>query len=89
MVSNTDIIGTYNGKIDLVRNFTISPFSRAYTFSDSIYEVIPFDPTIIKAIDIDKNNIDYLSKHFKGPAKFEFFQGDILSTPLNFLEDKK
>ena len=43
----------------------------------------------IKAIDIDKNNIDYLSKKFTGPAKFEFFQGDILSTSLNFLEDKK
>ena len=47
------------------------------------------DGISIKAIDIDQNNIDYLSKHFKGPAKFEFFQGDILSTPLNFLEDKK
>ena len=46
------------------------------------------DGISIKAIDIDQNNIDYLSKHFKGPAKFEFFQGDILSTPLNFLEDK-
>ena len=46
------------------------------------------DGISIKAIDIDKNNIDYLSKHFKGPAKFEFFQGDILSTSLNFLEDE-
>jgi len=47
------------------------------------------DHISIKAIDIDQNNIDYLSKQFTGPAKFEFFQGDILSTPLNFLEDKK
>jgi len=47
------------------------------------------DSISIKAIDIDQNNIDYLSKQFTGPAKFEFFQGDILSTPLNFLEDKK
>ena len=46
------------------------------------------DGISIKAIDIDQNNIDYLSKHFKGPAKFEFFQGDILSTSLNFLEDE-
>ena len=46
------------------------------------------DGISIKAIDIDQNNIDYLSKHFKGPAKFEFFQGDILSKSLNFLEDK-
>lgn len=54
MVSNTDIIGTYNGKIDLVRNLTISPFSRAYTFSDSIYEVIPFY----------NRNFFYFDKHF-------------------------
>ena len=47
------------------------------------------DGIFIKAIDIDQNNIDYLSKQFTGPAKFEFFQGDILSTPLNFLEDKR
>ena len=47
------------------------------------------DGISIKAVDIDKDNIDYLSKKFTGPAKFEFFQGDILSTPLNFLEDKK
>ena len=42
MVSKKDIIGTYNGTIDLVKNLSISPFSRAFTFSDSIYEVIPF-----------------------------------------------
>ena len=47
------------------------------------------DGIFIKAIDIDQNNIDYLSKQFTGPGKFEFFQGDILSTPLNFLEDKR
>ena len=47
------------------------------------------DGIFIKAIDIDQNNIDYLSKQFTGPAKFEFFQGDILSTPLNFLEDTR
>jgi 16S rRNA (adenine1518-N6/adenine1519-N6)-dimethyltransferase len=47
------------------------------------------DGISIKAVDIDKDNIDYLSKKFTGPAKFEFFQGDILSIPLNFLEDKK
>jgi 16S rRNA (adenine1518-N6/adenine1519-N6)-dimethyltransferase len=47
------------------------------------------DGIFIKAIDIDQNNINYLSKQFTGPAKFEFFQGDILSTPLDFLEDKR
>ena len=54
----------------------------------ALTNVLNKDGISIKAIDIDKNNIDYLSKHFKGPAKFEFFQGDILSTSLNFLEDE-
>ena len=62
--------------------FEIGPGMGALT------NVLNQDGISIKAIDIDKNNIDYLSKHFKGPAKFEFFQGDILSTSLNFLEDK-
>ena len=63
--------------------FEIGPGMGALT------NVLNRDGISIKGIDIDKNNIDYLSKQFKGPAKFEFFQGDILSTPLNFLEDKR
>ena len=47
------------------------------------------DGVFIKAIDIDQNNIEYLLKEFKGPASYEFLQGDILSFPLNFLQDKK
>ena len=63
--------------------FEIGPGMGALT------NVLNQDGVFIKAVDIDKNNIDYLSKQFTGPAEFEFFQGDILSTPLNFLEDKK
>ena len=63
--------------------FEIGPGTGALT------NALNHDHISIKAIDIDQNNIDYLSKQFTGPAKFEFFQGDILSTPLNFLEDKK
>jgi 16S rRNA (adenine1518-N6/adenine1519-N6)-dimethyltransferase len=62
--------------------FEIGPGTGALT------NALNQDDISIKAIDIDQNNIDYLSKQFTGPAKFEFFQGDILSTPLNFLEDK-
>lgn len=32
----------FNGKLDNLSNIKISPLSRAYTFSDSIYEVVPF-----------------------------------------------
>ncbi len=35
----------------LVENIKVSPFSRAYTFSDSVYEVIPFYN--LKAIAFD------------------------------------
>ena len=63
--------------------FEIGPGMGALT------NILNRDGISIKAVDIDKNNIDYLSKQFIGPAKFEFFHGDILSTPLNFLEDKK
>ena len=62
--------------------FEIGPGMGALT------NVLNQDGIFIKAVDIDKNNIDYLSKQFTGPAKFEFFQGDILTTSLNFLEDE-
>ena len=71
----------------------ISPHTNSNFFEigpgmGALTNVLNQDGISIKAVDIDKNNIDYLSKHFKGPAKFEFFQGDILSTSLNFLEDE-
>ena len=40
----------------------------------------------VKAIDVDEKNIEYLIKQYRGPAKFDFIHGDVLSTPLNFLE---
>ena len=36
------IKGVFNGNFDYIENIKVSPFSRAYTFSDSVYEVIPF-----------------------------------------------
>jgi len=38
----TQIKGVFNGSFDIVDNIKVSPFSRAYTFSDSVYEVVPF-----------------------------------------------
>ena len=34
----------------------------------------------ILAIEVDKDNIDYLSKNFQGPAEFQFINDDILKT---------
>lgn len=36
------MLGIFNGNILPVEEIKISPFSRAYTFSDAIYEVVPF-----------------------------------------------
>tara|TARA_B100001027_G_scaffold30810_1_gene18326 strand:+ start:5713 stop:6558 length:846 start_codon:yes stop_codon:yes gene_type:complete len=38
----TETFGIYQGKITPLSEIKVSPLSRAYTFSDSIYEVIPF-----------------------------------------------
>lgn len=36
------IKAVFNGNFDSIENIKVSPFSRAYTFSDSVYEVLPF-----------------------------------------------
>ena len=38
----TDISAIYQGKLSRLDQIRVSPLSRAYTFSDSIYEVIPY-----------------------------------------------
>ena len=43
--------GVFNGVFDTVDNIKISPFSRAYTFSDSVYEVVPFFNSTAIAFD--------------------------------------
>ena len=35
-------LASYNGKVDSIENIKISPMSRAFLFSDSVYEVISF-----------------------------------------------
>ena len=37
-----DIAAIYQGKLNTLDQIRVSPLSRAYTFSDSIYEVIPY-----------------------------------------------
>ena len=46
-----NIHAVYNGRFDSLNNIKISPLSRAYTFSDSVYEVIPFYNSKIIAFD--------------------------------------
>lgn len=35
-------LASYNGKVDSIENIKVSPMSRAFLFSDSVYEVISF-----------------------------------------------
>ena len=53
------IKAVFNGKFDSLEHIKVSPFSRAYTFSDSIYEVVPFYNS--QPIEYDKhiNRLQY------------------------------
>ena len=51
------IYAVYNGSFNYLEDIKISPLSRAYTFSDSVYEVIPFFN--FKAIAYKKHIQDY------------------------------
>ena len=53
------IKAVFNGKFDSLENIKVSPFSRAYTFSDSIYEVVPFYNS--QPIEYDKHCLLYTS----------------------------
>ena len=46
-------LASYNGKVDSIENIKVSPMSRAFLFSDSIYEVISFYKK--EFIDFDKH----------------------------------
>ena len=35
-------LASYNGKVDSIENIKVSPMSRAFLFSDSVYEVVSF-----------------------------------------------
>ena len=53
------IYAVYNGRFNYLNEIKISPLSRAYTFSDSVYEVIPFCNSNLIAF---KNHMNRLEK---------------------------
>ena len=53
------IHAVYNSRFNYLNEIKISPLSRAYTFSDSVYEVIPFCNSNLIAFE---NHIDRLEK---------------------------
>ena len=50
-----NIKAVYQGSFDYLDNIKVSPLSRAFLFSDSIYEVIPFQ----------NNSFICAAEHFK------------------------
>ena len=46
-------LASYNGKVDSIENIKVSPMSRAFLFSDSVYEVISFYKN--EFIDFDRH----------------------------------
>ena len=53
------IHAVYNSRFNYLNEIKISPLSRAYTFSDSVYEVIPFCNSNLIAFE---SHIDRLEK---------------------------
>ena len=53
------IYAVYNSRFNYLNEIKISPLSRAYTFSDSVYEVIPFCNSNLIAF---KNHMNRLEK---------------------------
>lgn len=49
----------FNGKFDSLENIQVSPLSRAYTFSDSVYEVVPFYNSSAIAYDNHIKRLQY------------------------------
>ena len=58
-------LASYNGKVDSIENIKVSPMSRAFLFSDSVYEVISFYKK--KFIDFE-THLDRL-KHSQNETK--------------------
>ena len=55
----------------------------------ALTNVLNLPGVTVKAIDVDERNIEYLKKQYSSPAKFDFIHADILSAPLDFLENDK
>ena len=53
------IKAVFNGKFDSLENIKVSPLSRAYTFSDSVYEVVPFHNSVPIAYKNHINRLKY------------------------------
>ena len=71
------IKGVFNGNFDSIENIKISPFSRAYTFSDSIYEVVPFYKSNIIAFNLHMERLIYSAEALNINVNIENIEREI------------
>ena len=86
------IKAVFNGEFNYLENIKISPFSRAYTFSDSIYEVIPFYKNNIIAFEAHLNRLQASSDALNIKIKMNKISLEIqslISNVLNMNEAKE
>jgi len=72
------ILGVFNGKFQDLDKIKISPLSRAYTFSDSVYEVIPFYNNNIIAFEQHINRLSKSCKALNITASIDLCSDEIL-----------
>ena len=51
------LLGVFNGEFLPVNDIKISPMSRAYTFADAVYEVVPYIKGKAIALDLHLNRL--------------------------------
>ena len=78
-------LASYNGKVDSIENIKVSPMSRAFLFSDSVYEVISFYKN--KFIDFE-THLDRL-KHSLNETKISCSIKDCEAEIVKLLNESK
>mgnify|MGYP003321969440 CR=1 FL=1 len=73
----TQIKGVFNGSFDIVDNIKVSPFSRAYTFSDSVYEVVPFFNSKPIAFEAHLKRLEFSSSELSISLNLEKISNDL------------
>ena len=78
-------LASYNGEVDSIENIKVSPMSRAFLFSDSVYEVISFYKN--EFIDFDRH-LDRL-KHSLNETKISCSINECRSEIKKLLSESK
>jgi len=77
-LSMDQICAVYNGNFDNLDDIKVSPLSRAYTFSDSVYEVIPFFNNEVIAFNRHIERLQYSCRSMNIDANIDQSSKEIL-----------